>query len=156
MIVEVEPQRAYPTSRFAAHLLGYVREANDEQLKQGGYRRGDMVGQSGLERLLDEFLRGRDGGEQIEVDATGRLIRVLDRPSRIPAPRSSPPSTAASRRRPRRPWSAHAGAVVVMDPRNGDVLAMVVAPGLPDRPLHRHHRPRRLARAWSRTRRTRC
>src|SRR3989442_342283 len=63
VIVEVEPQRSYPSSRFAAHLLGYVREASDEQLKQGRYRRGDMVGQSGLERLLDEFLRGRDGGE---------------------------------------------------------------------------------------------
>src|SRR5207248_11217287 len=58
VIVEVEPQRVYPDSRFAAHLLGYVREANDEQLKQGRYRRGEMVGQTGLERLLDEFLRG--------------------------------------------------------------------------------------------------
>ena len=77
VIVEVEPQRAYPTSRFAAHLLGYVREANDEQLKQGRYRRGDMVGQSGLERLLDEFLRGKDGGERIEVDAMGRQIRLI-------------------------------------------------------------------------------
>jgi len=56
VITEVEPQRTYPNSRFAAHLLGYVREANDEQLKQGRYRRGDMVGQSGLERLLDEPL----------------------------------------------------------------------------------------------------
>jgi penicillin-binding protein 2 len=77
VIVEVEPQRAYPTSRFAAHLLGYVREASDEQLKQGRYRRGDMVGQTGLERLLDEFLRGRDGGEQIEVDVMGRPIRMI-------------------------------------------------------------------------------
>ena len=77
VIVEVEPQRAYPNSRFAAHLLGYVREANDEQLKQGRYRRGDMVGQSGLERLLDEFLRGKDGGERIEVDALGRQMRMI-------------------------------------------------------------------------------
>ena len=107
VIVEVEPQRAYPTSRFAAHLLGYVREANDEQLKQGRYRRGDMVGQSGLERLLDEFLRGKDGGERIEVDAMGRQIRLdpVDRAASR-APRSSPPSIAASRRRPRRPWRA--------------------------------------------------
>src|SRR5204862_5379688 len=75
VIVEVEPQRTYPTSRFAAHLLGYVREANDEQLKQGRYRRGDMVGQTGLERLLDEYLRGQDGGERIEVDAMGRQVR---------------------------------------------------------------------------------
>ncbi len=77
VIVEVEPQRAYPNSRFAAHLLGYVREASDEQLKQGRYRRGDMVGQSGLERLLDEFLRGKDGGERIEVDAMGRPMRMI-------------------------------------------------------------------------------
>ena len=75
VIAEVEPQRVYPTSRFAAHLLGYVREASDEQLKQGRYRRGDMVGQSGLERLLDEHLRGQDGGERIEVDAMGRPVR---------------------------------------------------------------------------------
>ena len=77
VIVEVEPQRVYPNSRFAAHLLGYVREANDEQLKQGRYRRGDMVGQTGLERLLDEFLRGKDGGERIEVDAMGRPVRLV-------------------------------------------------------------------------------
>src|SRR5438067_13710426 len=77
VITEVEPQRVYPTSRFAAHLLGYVREANDEQLKQGRYRRGDMVGQTGLERLLDEYLRGQDGGERIEVDAMGRQVRLI-------------------------------------------------------------------------------
>src|SRR5947207_941900 len=77
VIAEVEPQRVYPTSRFAAHLLGYVREANDDQLRQGRYRRGEMVGQSGLERLLDDYLRGQDGGERIEVDAMGRPVRVI-------------------------------------------------------------------------------
>jgi len=65
VVVEVEPQRVYPTSTFAAHLLGYVREVSDEQMKQGRYRRGDMIGQSGLERMLDEHLRGRDGGERL-------------------------------------------------------------------------------------------
>src|SRR5437773_8516291 len=77
VITEVEPQRVYPNSRFAAHLLGYVREANDEQLKQGRYRRGEMVGQNGLERLLDEYLRGKDGGERIEVDVMGRTVRMV-------------------------------------------------------------------------------
>ncbi|MFQ5521901.1 MAG: penicillin-binding protein 2, partial [Candidatus Methylomirabilia bacterium] len=47
VVVEVEPQRAYPGRRLAAHLLGYVREVSEDQLKQGRYRRGDMVGQSG-------------------------------------------------------------------------------------------------------------
>ncbi|MEK7373241.1 MAG: penicillin-binding protein 2, partial [candidate division NC10 bacterium] len=79
VVVEVEPQRVYPTTTFAAHLLGYVREVSEEQMKQGRYRRGDMIGQVGLERLLDEYLRGRDGGERIEVDALGRPVQVMQR-----------------------------------------------------------------------------
>jgi penicillin-binding protein 2 len=128
IIVEVEPQRAYPTSRFAAHLLGYVREANDEQLKQGRYHRGDMVGQTGLERLLDEFLRGRDGGERIEVDAMGRAIRVVQQTE--PHPGAAVITTIDRRvqETAERAMEGRAGAVVVMDPRSGDVLAMVSTP----------------------------
>jgi penicillin-binding protein 2 len=128
VIVEVEPQRAYPTSRFAAHLLGYVREASDEQLKQGRYRRGDMVGQSGLERLLDEFLRGKDGGERIEVDAMGRQMRMIQ--STEPHPGAQVVTTIDRRiqEAAEKAMEGHAGAVVVMDPRNGDVLALVSTP----------------------------
>jgi penicillin-binding protein 2 len=128
VIVEVEPQRAYPNSRFAAHLLGYVREANDEQLKAGRYRRGDMVGQSGLERLLDEFLRGKDGGERIEVDALGRQMRMIQ--STEPHPGAQVVTTIDRRiqEAAEKAMEGHAGAVVVMDPRNGDVLAMVSTP----------------------------
>ncbi len=128
VIVEVEPQRAYPSSRFAAHLLGYVREASDEQLKQGRYRRGDMVGQSGLERLLDDYLRGRDGGERIEVDALSRPVRVVQQTEPHPGAQVI---TTLDRRIQEAAESAmegKAGAVVVMDPRNGDVLAMVSTP----------------------------
>jgi penicillin-binding protein 2 len=128
VIVEVEPQRAYPTSRFAAHLLGYVREATDEQLRQGRYRRGDMVGQTGLERLLDEYLRGRDGGEQIEVDAMGRQIRLIQH--KEPEPGAQVVTTLDRRiqEAAERAFQGRAGAVVVMDPRTGDLLAMVSAP----------------------------
>ena len=48
-------------------------------MKGGRYRRGDMIGQTGLERLLDEHLRGRDGGERIEVDALGRPVQLMRR-----------------------------------------------------------------------------
>jgi penicillin-binding protein 2 len=128
VIVEVEPQRAYPNSRFAAHLLGYVREASDEQLKQGRYRRGDMVGQSGLERLLDEFLRGKDGGERIEVDAMGRQVRMIQ--STEPHPGAQVITTVDRRIQEvaERAMEGKAGSVVVMDPRNCDVLAMVSTP----------------------------
>jgi penicillin-binding protein 2 len=128
VIVEVEPQRAYPSSRFAAHLLGYVREASDEQLRQGRYRRGDMVGQTGLERLLDEHLRGRDGGERIEVDALGRPVRLIQKTEPHPGAQVI---TAIDRRiqeAAERAMEGHAGSVVVMDPRNGDVLAVVSTP----------------------------
>ncbi|PYM30371.1 MAG: penicillin-binding protein 2 [Candidatus Rokuibacteriota bacterium] len=128
VIVEVEPQRVYPNSRFAAHLLGYVREANDEQLKQGRYRRGDMVGQTGLERLLDEFLRGKDGGERIEVDAMGRPVRLVQ--STEPHPGAQVVTTVNRRVQEvaEKLMEGKTGAVVVMDPRNGDVLAMVSTP----------------------------
>ncbi len=128
VIVEVEPQRVYPTSRFAAHLLGYVREVNEEQLRQGRYRRGDMVGQTGLERLLDDHLRGRDGGESTEVDAVGSQLGVIQRTEPVPG---AEVVTTVDRRiqdAAERAMEGHAGAVVVMDPRNGDVLAMVSTP----------------------------
>lgn len=128
VIVEVEPQRAYPTSRFAAHLLGYVREANEDQLRQGRYRRGDMVGQSGLERLLDEFLRGRDGGERIEVDALGRPVRLVQQTEPHPGGQVITTVDRRIQEAAERAMDGHAGAVVVMDPRNGDVLALVSTP----------------------------
>lgn len=128
VIAEVEPQRVYPTSRFAAHLLGYVREANEEQLRQGRYRRGEMVGQSGLERLLDEHLRGTDGGERIEVDAIGRPVRLVQQSE--PRPGAQVVTTVDRRIQEvaERAMEGHAGAVVVLDPRNGDVLALVSTP----------------------------
>jgi penicillin-binding protein 2 len=128
VIVEVEPQRTYPSSRFAAHLLGYVREASDEQLKQGRYRRGDMVGQSGLERLLDEYLRGRDGGERIEVDAHGRPVRVVQQTEPHPGAQVITTVDRRIQEAAEAAMEGKAGAVVVMDPRNGDVLALVSTP----------------------------
>lgn len=131
VIVEVEPQRTYPSSRFAAHLLGYVREANEEQLKQGRHRRGDMVGQTGLERLLDEHLRGRDGGESIEVDAMGRLVRLVQQTEPHPGAQVITTIDRRIQEAAEQALEGLAGAIVVMDPRNGDVLAMASAPAFP-------------------------
>jgi penicillin-binding protein 2 len=139
--VEVEPQRAYPGVRFAAHLLGYVREASDQDLGKSGLRRGDLVGQTGLERLHDEHLRGRDGGEQVEVDAHGRLIRVLDRREPVSGAHMHTTVDRRIQQAAEDALGARAGAVVVMDPRNGDVLALASHPAFPverfSRPLDR-------------------
>ncbi|MFQ5828650.1 MAG: penicillin-binding protein 2 [Candidatus Methylomirabilia bacterium] len=128
VVVEVEPQRAYPGSRLAAHLLGYVREASQDQIKEGRYHRGDMVGQSGLERLLDDYLHGTDGSQHIEVDALGRPIELIRRQE--PKPGADVVTTIDRRIQEiaERVMGNRAGAVVVMDPRNGDVLAMTSSP----------------------------
>ena len=139
--VEVEPQRAYPGVRFAAHLLGYVREASDQDLARTSLRRGDLVGQSGLERLHDEHLRGRDGGEQVEVDAYGRMIRILDRREPVPGAHMWTTIDRRIQQAAEDALGARAGAIVVMDPRNGDVLALTSHPAYPverfSRPLDR-------------------
>jgi penicillin-binding protein 2 len=131
VIVEVEPQRTYPTSTFAAHLLGYVREVSDEQMKGGRYRRGDMIGQSGLERLLDEHLRGRDGGERIEVDALGRPVQIMRREEPDPGAQVITTIDRRIQEAAERAMAGKAGSVVVMDPRNGDVLALTSSPAFP-------------------------
>jgi len=131
VIVEVEPQRTYPTSTFAAHLLGYVREVSDEQMKQGRYRRGDMIGQSGLERLLDEYLRGRDGGERIEVDALGRPVQIMRREEPDPGAQVITTVDRRIQEAAERAMAGKAGSVVVIDPRNGDVLALTSSPAFP-------------------------
>lgn len=128
VVVEVEPQRAYPTSTFAAHVLGYVREVSEEQMKQGRYRRGDMIGQTGLERLLDEHLRGRDGGERIEVDALGRSVQLMQREE--PRPGAQVVTTVDRRIQEavERAMAGRSGSVVVMDPKSGDILALTSSP----------------------------
>jgi len=128
VVVEVEPQRVYPTNSFAAHLLGYVREVSEEQTRRGGYRRGDMVGQTGLERVLDEYLRGRDGGERIEVDALGRPVQVIQREEARPGGQVITTIDRRVQEAAERAMTGRAGAIVVMDPRTGDLLALTSSP----------------------------
>jgi len=136
--VEVESQRAYPSLRFAAHLLGYVREASEQDLARGRFQRGDLVGQSGLERLYDQYLRGRDGAEQIEVDAYGRPMQVLQRQEPVPGAHVHTTLDRRIQEAAEQALGARHGAVVVMDPRNGNVLALVSNPAFP---VERFSRP---------------
>ena len=78
--VDIEAVRDYPNGDMAAHVLGYTGELSDEELakrKAEGYRMGDIVGQMGVEQAFEEKLRGEWGGQQVEVDGKGRVLRVL-------------------------------------------------------------------------------
>lgn len=131
VVVAVESQRAYPGTRFAAHLLGYVREASEADLGRGTLQRGDLTGQAGLERLYDEDLRGQDGVEQIEVDAQGRPVRVLDRREPVPGAHVYTTVDRHLQEAAERALGDRPGAIVVLDPRTGDVRALVSNPAFP-------------------------
>src|SRR5882757_6920035 len=76
--VEHVPTRQYPDA-MAAHLFGYVGEVNDAQVSESeGLKSGDIVGQSGIEKVYNSLLMGADGAKRVVVNSVGREIRVLD------------------------------------------------------------------------------
>jgi penicillin-binding protein 2 len=84
---EVLALREYPAGTIAAHVLGYVGEISAEELKQKrykGYQAGDIIGKAGVELTYDRWLRGRDGVQDLEVNAAGEVMRALG--GRAPVP----------------------------------------------------------------------
>ncbi len=129
--LHVRPVRAYPIGGAAANLLGYVSEVNQTQLAREEYqdfRPGENIGQAGVERRFDAFIRGIDGGEQIEVDARGRALRMV---SRIEPHSGANVYLTIDKRIQEAAETAFAGkkgAVVAMNPTTGEILAMVSRP----------------------------
>lgn len=74
--VVMEFRRGYPAGVLAPHLIGYLGEIGEHDLK-GSIKSGDLIGKMGLEKIQDEKLRGLDGGMMIEVDSIGRLKQVI-------------------------------------------------------------------------------
>jgi penicillin-binding protein 2 len=83
--LEAEAVRNYPNGDLAAHVLGYTGEITQEELdspKYAEYRLGDIIGQMGAEAAFESMLQGEWGGQQVEVDSSGRVISVLgDKPA---------------------------------------------------------------------------
>jgi penicillin-binding protein 2 len=148
--VEVEKaflrEYTYPFGARTAHILGYVGEISDNDLSQPEFaelKGGTHVGKDGVERQYDSYLRGRDGWRVVEVDATGKPVKVVDEnpadtgynlyltiDAKIQAAAEKAILEGISRAH--NPiinfQNADAGAVVAMDPRNGEVLAMASYP----------------------------
>jgi penicillin-binding protein 2 len=127
--LRVTPSRVYPHGPTLAHVLGYVGEVTQEEVERNpAYRPGDVVGKSGLEKQWETDLRGIEGGQQVEVDALGRELRVLDEAEAIPGHTLVLSIDLALQKAAEQALGDSAGAVVALDPRNGDVLAMVSEP----------------------------
>jgi len=121
-------RRLYPKNGYGAAMLGYVSEANDRELQELGVRPGTMVGQAGLEQYYNNVLMGQDGERRVLVDSRGRVEGELtDRPPQagrtIRLTIDNDIQLAAEEA-----MGDRSGAVVALDPRNGEVLAMVSRP----------------------------
>jgi len=129
--VSMKPIREYAFKNSAAHLVGYIAEVSDKELEDkayADYNPGDYVGKNGIEKAWEQELHGDDGGRQLEVDSRGRVLRVLAESS--PTVGNSLVLTIDSRlqREAEVAFGVQAGAAVVMDVNNGEVLAFVSSP----------------------------
>ena len=129
--VQVNPIRSYPYGEVPVHLLGYVGQISPRELvklKDSGYRAQDDIGKMGVEEAYDRYLRGEPGAEQLQVDARGYRDKVLSH--KEPRPGDDIYLTLDIRAQEileelLEEWN---GAAVAMDPRNGDLLALVSHP----------------------------
>jgi penicillin-binding protein 2 len=127
--LRVTPSRIYPYGAVLAHVLGYVGEATQDELERDPhYRSGDVVGKAGLEKAWEADLRGIHGGQQVEVDALGRELRVLDEEEAIPGHTLVLSIDLDLQQAAEAALGDEAGAIVALDPHTGDVLAMVSRP----------------------------
>ena len=134
--IEQQPQRRYPDNGMLAHVLGYVGEVSPDQLelpqnKGKGYKPGDVIGQDGLEKAYDDYLRGKDGYRKVIVDSGGHIQREVERIE--PQPGQDMVITididlqeAAEDQLRVSPQGR--GVIIAMDPNNGEVLAMASYP----------------------------
>lgn len=128
--VEVSTKRHYPADGLAAHLLGYVGEVNPREMALfPGYRLGDLIGKFGIEKKWESALRGHGGGQQIEVDAMGRRLRVLGEVEASAGQSLVLTLDQELQRTAEAALTGKEGAIVVLDVRTGEVLAMVSRPG---------------------------
>jgi len=129
--VLVEAKRSYPYGTAFAHVLGYVGEASPEEMdrsEDGSLAMGDLIGKYGLERLMDDILRGVNGGRKVEVDAAGRDQRLVEE---VPSRAGGAVHTSLDadlQVTAQEALGTRAGAVIALAPRTGEVLAFYSGP----------------------------
>jgi penicillin-binding protein 2 len=129
--IQVKARRHYVMNDFASHLIGYLGEISDRQLKTGHYpdgKPGDLIGQFGVERIWQKELQGTRGGEQVEVDAAGRRLTVLSRKPPVAGENLALTLDKNLQLVAETALSGKKGAIVAMNPMNGEILAMASAP----------------------------
>lgn len=143
VFIQEEPVREYLSGDLASHVLGYIGAISREELQSFGttYRGSDWVGKSGIERLFESQLRGYDGTLTVEVNALSRPVQTVGSIDPIPGRNLVLSIDAELQEVAQRAFAEHVstlqedfpeaknGAVVALDPRTGEILAMVSVPG---------------------------
>ena len=123
--------RYYPQGKVAAHILGYTGELNQAELTQKkpqGYRLGDVMGKMGIESAYETQLRGEWGGLKMGVDGAGRIVSLLGEEPAAIGEDLTLTIDAEVQKAAEAALGSNRGAIVALDPNNGEVLAMASYP----------------------------
>ncbi len=129
--VEAVPRRRYPLGTLGSHFLGHLGEIAEKQLRQhrnGDYQQGDFIGVYGLERDFEPYLKGTKGFKRVEVDAYGRELRLLFNKDQVPGNTLVLTIDLELQKKAAELFSPHQGAIIAVDPQNGQILAIVSNP----------------------------
>ncbi len=129
--VEVVPVRKYLCGDMTAQVIGYTGEISREELErdQSGYcTPGDIVGKYGIEKYLDEYVRGKSGFEQVEVNVVGRQVKVLGKIEPVSGYNVVLTLDWLLQKTAWEGLDGRPGSVVVLNPRDGSILALASSP----------------------------
>jgi penicillin-binding protein 2 len=131
VVVEVDSVRQYLAGEMMAHLLGYTGEISQEELGKDTtdeYSIGDTVGKYGMEKYFDRYLQGKSGAKQVEVNVRGQEVKVLGKIEPVSGYNIVLTIDSYLQKIAWEAMKDKAGAVVVMDPRDGSILGLASAP----------------------------
>jgi len=128
--IDVSPIRLYLDGEILAPVIGYTGEISKKEIEKsdGKYAYGDVSGKHGLENFFDSVIRGNRGAELVEVNAYGKEIKNMGRIDPVSGYNMTLTIDADLQKAAWEAIQGKAGSVVVMDPRDGEVLAMVSSP----------------------------
>ena len=128
---DIDKIRYYPEDKLAAHILGYTGELDGKQLKQKksqGYRLGDVIGKMGIESAYETQLRGEWGGLKLGVNGAGRVVSFLGEKAAESGENLTLTIDAEVQRAAEAALGTRKGAIVVLNPNTGAVIAMASYP----------------------------
>ena len=131
VVIQLEPKREYKWNATAAHLIGYLSEITEAELKNEKYREyypGEDIGKVGIESAFEKYLHGSRGGRQLEVDAAGRRLRLLEEHMPIAGRNLWLTLDMDLQKTVESLLEDKTGAIVAVDPTDGAVLAFASSP----------------------------